>query len=233
MPTGIPDARRVAPAHIFDRVWLGVRLALMVCCILASGCSIFGIAAYKMSGDQSMEAKYNPPERPLLVLVENELNPATLRLDSDRLGEEITLRLEQKTSVPVIDYTKLRDLRAQSPDAYRAMAITRIGQALNAEQVMVVNLVEFGVQPAVGSEAYQGKAEARVRIVDCASGETRWPLDLSGGYPVTVQTTFTRTREGVEPRNIADGLHRTLSEKVSRLFYTWKSEAADDPNASE
>lgn len=201
-------------------------LGLALSCGLM-GCTMLGAMAYKMSGAPDVKAQYAPPKTPLVVLVENSRNPAALRLEAQRLASRVTDELKEHQVGPLIDPTKLADLRRARPEAYNGMAVTAIGREVRAEQVVVVDLVEFNVQPDLASETLQGLAQARVRVVDVASGETRWPLDTSGGFPLSAKTSYVRASDGVDATTLSEKLQRALSSQIARLFYDWKSDSAD------
>jgi hypothetical protein len=207
--------------------WIAVSsLGLSLACG-AAGCNLLGAMAYKFGGAPAIPAKYAPPKTPMVVLVENSRNPATLRLEAQRLSSRVTDELDKHQVAPLIDPSKLNDLRRTDPTKFNAMAVTAVGRAVGAEQVVVVDLVEFNIQPDLASETFQGLAEARVRVVDVASGETRWPLDVSGGYPLSAKTSYVRPVDGVDAVTLSEQLQSALSSQIARLFYEWKADSAD------
>ena len=102
------------------------------------------------------------------------------------------------------------------------------GRAAGAKQVLYVELTEFNIDPATGSDRVKGAAEARVRIVDAVTGEVRWPTDTSQGHTVAVTTSWVGldSRSGDFP--IRDQMSKDMAGRVARLFFKWRSEQVDE-----
>jgi hypothetical protein len=201
-------------------------VALLACA--AGGCNVVGALAYKVSGPPAIPAKYVPAKNePMLVLVENSRNPSSQRIDADRLAGAIKEELEKHKVAPVIDPDKLTEFRRAQGATYATQAITAVGRQVGAAQVLYIDLIDLSVEPAMGSELLQGRAEARVRVVDVQTGQTKWPQDASQGQPVGAATSYiSGTAGGGEPA-VRDQLIQALADKIAKLFYTWKSDTAD------
>lgn len=202
---------------------------LALACTTLSGCNILGVLGYKLSGPPTIQAKYEPEKMPMLVLVENSRNPATLRVDADRVARNVATELREHEAAPVVEPSALDDFRRAKGSAYGGMAINAVGRALGAEQVLYIDLIQLAVEPALASEMLKGRAEARVRVVDVAAGQTRWPLDASLGHPVVVETQYVRAggADGVTEPAVRDRLHAMLADRIAKLFYDWKADSMD------
>jgi hypothetical protein len=203
--------------------------ALLACAALAllGGCNVAGALAYKVTGPPPIPAKYVPAKVPTLVLVENSRNPSNLRLDADRLARAVGEELAAHQVAPITDPEKLTDFRRAQGAHYASLAITAVGRAVGADQVLYVDLIDVSVEPAIGSELLQGRAEARVRFVDVRTGQTLWPSDAAQGQPVGAATSYTSGGAGGGEPIVRDQLIDALADKVAKLFYTWKSDTVD------
>ena len=65
---------------------------------------------------------------------------------------------------------------------------------------------------------------ASVRVVDARTGRTRWPEDVSGGYPVAVETAFVEMSDEAELMRARQGAYRAMADQIAKLFYKWKPE---------
>lgn len=194
---------------------------LLLVCLLAGGCSIVGAVGSKFTGAQKVAPQYRPPQEPMLVLVENYHNPAATRLDAQRLGLRLAEELNDRGVAPVVDPGRVESL--QGRDDYGTMPIEKVGQAVGARQVLYVNLREFGSSGTVGDDAVKGRADMHVRVVDAATGRTRWPTDASRGYRVTVETPWSGQRRAGEVA-VREQLARRAAHEIGKLFRTWSPE---------
>jgi len=70
----------------------------------------------------------------------------------------------------------------------------------------------------------KGQGEARVKVIDVATGEVRWPQDIADGYPVTVETPYIPLREGASERTVQEQVAQKMSDGLARLFYGAESD---------
>jgi hypothetical protein len=208
---------------IFSKRWFcrGGMPRLVLCGTFAGigGCGAGGALLSKVMPDPVVPAKYVPQHDNMLVLVENYQNPATITEAAEQMDRQIAETLVAHKVAPLVNPDLLTQLRTDHPDKYRKLEIPALGRALGARQVLYANVIQFATEPAVGSQMLKAHAEARVRIVDSKSGETRWPQDTAGGYPVSVDLPFRPTGDGVDEGYIREALARELSSRISKLFY--------------
>ena len=191
-------------------------------CIYLTGCTMGGAISYKLFGPPAVEAKYVPAKQPMLVLVENYEKPST-----EASGEQIARLLVEQMKLfevaPTVNLEKLHALKvSMKPDEFSKMTIPAIGRACGAEQVLYVHLSESGIENVAGSQAVRAQMSARVKIVDAITGNTRWPQDLSSGYPVAVETGWQRVNTENEIQEIRRGACYTMADRIAKLFYKWK-----------
>ena len=194
----------------------------LLLCLLTGGCNVIGAVGGQLAGPPTVKARYTPPREPMLVLVENYHNPAATRLDAQRLGLRLTEELANWKIAPVIDPGHLESVKAR--EDFAKMPIEQVGRAARARQVLYVNLREFGTSTTVGADATKGRAEMHVRVVDAATGRTRWPTDAPRGYPVTVETPWVGGGNEVA---VKGQLARHAAYEIVRLLRTWSPEEND------
>jgi hypothetical protein len=196
-------------------------LLLMFSCALC-GCSVAGVAAYKLAGPPKNPAKYTPAQTPMLVLVENYQQETATHPQADILARDLFAVLNDHGVAPLIPPEKLQELRDAKPIEFPKMPINRIGREVEAAQVLYVELKGSEAHPLAGGEGYQGQVSAIVKVVDVASGNTLWP-DSAGGYPVAAST-----KVGIDaaksPGAVQHKLYVQLADEIGRLFYKWSPE---------
>jgi predicted small lipoprotein YifL len=200
-----------------------IRLALRgmaVATTLAAlaGCGAIGAVAYKAIPPSTPPA-YKPVKDDMLVLVENFRNPSSVSLTSERLDRQIAYELVEHKVAPIINPDRLEELRLTKQKQYSSMNVAAIGKAMGARQVLYADLIDFSVETAMGSEMSKGHAELRVRVIDVATGQTRWPEDVAAGYPVKLETPFLPLKSGVTESTLRDQMIHTLADRTAQVFY--------------
>ena len=108
--------------------------------------------------------------------------------------------------------------------------IQEIGRQLGAKQVLYVTLDSIGVQSTGGSEMMRGMGSARVKVINCATGQTQWPEESTGGFPVNFESKLLTPQQEVTYEQARDGtmrhFHGGLS--ISRLFYKYNPSDDDE-----
>ena len=191
--------------------------ALLVCGV--AGCGAAGVVASKVVGPPKVQAEYTPPKQPMLVLVENYHNPSAVMLDARQLANRLTDALRQYDVAPVINPAELEAVQS-APD-FGKMTIPAVARAVGAKQVLYVNVRRFDVQGTVGSEMIKGTADMTAKIVDVATGATRWPTDVAGGRDVTFETPWLRQGEGADEASLRDQMSRRAADGIVKMLRTY------------
>jgi hypothetical protein len=214
--------------------------ALLSALLLApAGCNIVGAGAVigqKVFGPAAIDPVYTLGPDPVLVLVENYRNPVGALSDSEevtqfiveQLRENLKVDKDKPAKINVIDPGKLLEYRNAHPNEYAKMKIPEVGRALGAKQVLYVDLVVSGVDITPGSELLRGRFNAVVKVVDVATGQSRWPNDIIDGFPVTWESKPQRPTDAVYPAAVRERALRVGANHVARLFYKWKPDDAPD-----
>lgn len=194
-----------------------------------AGCGILGAAAYKMSGEPEVPARYTPQKAPTLVLIENYRNPDAVALAAEQLTRQITVELRKHDVAPMIDPDALYELRSGHQEQYAKMNISAVGKEFKAKQVIYGDLIAFTVEQTLASDMVKGHAQIRVRVVEVSSGNTLWPTDVSGGESIALDTPYLHLTDGASEATVRGRLVTTLAEKVGQLFYKWNSDSVEGP----
>ncbi|MDB5173176.1 MAG: hypothetical protein JWN51_1949 [Phycisphaerales bacterium] len=193
-----------------------------------SGCAPLGALASKATPAPKIPAEYVPVQEAMIVLVEGYENPGIVGFLGGHMERMIAEQLITHNVAPIINPNLVNDFRTgKSGDEYRTIKIAAIGQALKAKQVLYVNVTQFAVDSAGGSMMTKGKSEVRVRVVDTATGETRWPRDSSTGQVLQLNTPYMELSGGTTEAVLREKMARALSERVARLFYDFTTDQVD------
>ena len=142
--------------------------------LFAAGCNILGFVADKTTTGEDQNARYSLPNQPTVVIVENWLNPSGSAIDAEQIQREVYENLQEHKAGDLIDPITIVDLRSQRPD-FGKLSIAQIGKLVGAKQVIYINLTDTSLLGAEGSDSVHGKASARVKVIDVATGDALWP----------------------------------------------------------
>jgi hypothetical protein len=197
---------------------------LIVCCalLMLSGCNVGGAAMRVIQGPEVHHAQYEPKKEMMAVLVENYAKGSGGHLDADQVAAFLCAELRNNNVAPVVDPAKVYELRVDDPAKFHAMSIAAVGRAVGAEQVLYVDIQSLTVDGPAGSETMKGALAARVKIVDVKTGDSRWPAESTGGYPVEYETPWLNQAPEVNANTVEEKLDRSVADSLARLFYTWK-----------
>ena len=190
-------------------------------CLLLTGCNVLGAIAYKTIGPTKVPAEYEPPKTPMLVLAEsygraNDLQPA-----ADQLANLLVEELKAHNVAPMIEPAKLLSLRGDKAIGFDKMKIIDVGRALGARQILYVDLEKCDVANPAGSELFQGKIAAKVKIVDVETGLTKWPA-VGDSHPMHAETSYIRRENRDTPLSVRNQMIEDLAGAMGRLFYSYQ-----------
>jgi hypothetical protein len=216
-----------------------IRNLLLATLLSLAGCNIIGAGAVvteKVFGPSAIDPVYPLGTEPVLVLVENYRNPVGAMSDSEEVTQFIVQALrdnlkaakDKPAKVNVIDPEKLLEFQNATHSTFAKLKIPEVGKALGAKQVIYVDLMVSGVDFTPGSELLRGRFSANVKVVDVATGQTRWPNELPDGLPVFWESKPQRPTDHVYPAAVRERALRVGSDHIARLFYKWKPDDAPD-----
>lgn len=212
---------------------------LLLLLLVPAGCNVVSAGAIvgeKIFGPAAIDPVYTLGPEPVLVLVENYRNPVGALSDSEEvtrfivehLRDNLKVDKDDPPKITLIDPDRLIEFQNARPSEYGKMKIPQIGKALGAKQVLYVDLMVSGVDLTPGSELLRGRFNAVVKVVDVATGQTRWPNDIIDGYPVSWESKPQRPGDEVYPAAVRERALRVGANRVARLFYKWKPDEAPD-----
>jgi hypothetical protein len=207
-----------------------LRQLLFLSCIcslpLLSGCSLLGLAAYKMSGPEKHPVAFALPKEPTIVIVDRPVNFGEVALDAQRIGSNITDRLKASKTVTatLLDPGLAVDRRSRPTADDRRLQPTQLAADCGAKQMIYVEILHYDSSPSIGGDAAEGRIDASVWVVDVATGQVRWPPEANQGFPVTASVPFTPLANRVSEESIRAQLDAKLAEKVAQLFTGWTEE---------
>jgi hypothetical protein len=189
------------------------------------GCDLLGVLMDKGSGAETISAQYKlPKDQPILVLVESYENVGDINGDANRIGEKLVKNISDLKLANTVKPSVLDNLQGVDPENYRHMQITEIGRACGAKLVLYMNLQSTEIDAPQGGATARGELMGFVKVVDCSTGETRWPLGMPKGQPVAIQTPWEGNENSVATAKLREQLAENAATLVSQLFYDHPSE---------
>jgi hypothetical protein len=181
-------------------------------------------------GPDTVPAQYVPPKEPMLVLAESYGQANDLQPYADQLAVMVRNDLKAHGVAPLVDDTKLLALRSDRAREFDKMKIPDVGRAVGAKQVVYIDLRECTFESNPGSDMFQGSIEAKVRVVDVSTGQTRWP-DVGGGHPFHAKTDYVRRDARDTPVAVRNLMLEDLAGAIARAFYDTKPDSSKPTSA--
>lgn len=205
---------------------------LLLLTLWMQGCNIIAGATAVLAPPELVEARYPLPDKPTLVVVDDRQqivqSPPTL----NRVATSIrtTLEAERVITTGFVETNDLNALRAELGPAYATTSLAGLGLALDAKQVIHVEVTGYQIQLIAG--VVRPTMQVAVRVFDLDARQRVFPggmdsesgVDLGqGAYPVTTQLTAQDLSEieaaqALAARDLAD----TTGRDVARLFFDWR-----------
>jgi hypothetical protein len=205
------------------KLWLTTMLLAPIV-LLSGGCQMIGAAYAKTMGPPKTPAAYTPPSVPTLILSEHAPAAAVDDISSEDIGRRVAAIWEAHHLSPLIDLSKLEELRLTRGDEYSTMSTVAIGKALGAKQVVYIDVRDGRVETAGTNDTIRAVTSVRVRVVDVASGQTLWPQQATEGYALDAQTPYAIRGQGVSESSQLELARILIAEQIGLLFYTHPSE---------
>lgn len=209
---------------------LGAVFLAAAAALAAGGCQGFAWVLVQTVGpfvpEDTVEAEFKFEGKSVLILVDAKdpsLASEHPRLESN-LTDQIAKALKEKNACgPVVPALNVRKARQAEPE-FQHWSVAQAGQYFNVDLVLHVELMEFRLKDAPGSNVFRGYAETAVHVVSPETGEQVWPV-LAAARLVTAETVPDQTTDEVTRQEAI--LTEGLGGKIARHFYTYK--VADAP----
>ncbi len=207
-----------------------LRTALhLVLGLSAGGCYAVGAIMHVAFGAPAVDAKFEPPKQPTLVLVENYQDMDAGSADGDTVARSVGEKLHEHAELEVVDQDKVAPLRSEQAAAFHDMSIPAVGRAVGAKQVVYVNLVENENSADPTGAAIHATVTARVRVVDATTGDVLWPKGEPKGWELSAKMEYNRT-DSPQGQQMKGEMLAQLSDEISKLFYKWKPDSEKESN---
>jgi hypothetical protein len=157
----------------------------------------------------------------MLVLVES-YRSTTSHSDSEVLARYLMVELTDHKVAPLVPLETLYAVRTNKGDEFRRMSIAAVGREAGAKQVLYVDVQQSSIGAPPGSELLKGRIAVQVRVVDVATGATRWPTEGTEGVPLGYETPLPRADENTTEAMVRQRMHAAMADRIARLFYKWK-----------
>lgn len=198
-----------------------VKCALVLLCVLSAGCQLAGL----LTPDPRpvIEAKYKLTKgKKVAVLVDDYMCPVS--------DSELKRSLAQKINQGFMDAGVLRagDLVGteqveeipKDTAQGKKVSIQKIGEQVQADYVVYVNIIDFSIQSDPDNPLVQPKARAYVKVIEVATGERLWPIDLAGEpVEVTGRLAGELVSENTDARPYTESLSDDLAAEIVGLFF--------------
>jgi len=199
--------------------------AILFLAATLAGCQPFAWILVKTIGpwlpEETAQAQYDLQNKSVLVLVDAK-DPGFLseypRMES-ALATAISKELgDHKACGPLVPAHSVDNAR-RAEAKFGQWSIAQVGKYFNVDLVMHVEVLDFRLRDAPGSNVFNGYIETAVCLVSPETGEQVWPV-LAAARLVTAETQpDLATEERGEQETI---LIEGISDKIARLFYTYK-----------
>jgi len=194
-------------------------------CALA-GCELAGAVTEKTVAP-TVNAKYVPNKKDsMLVLVESYNLSLDSGIESQHMALTLGRSLRDDKIATTVDQQNLERLRDADPVQYRKMSIAEIGRRVGARQVLYVHIWRAEIVKPPGSGQMRGHLEAVVKIVDTATGDTRWPTDASS-EAVQITTEWIPDSSGTTDADLRARMADQMAQDIGRLFHDYHPD--DEP----
>lgn len=198
-------------------------LLLVVCVTASGGCNIVTPAAFLLTPPPMTEAEYELKDRPTVVFIDDRdsvVNPVAFRRTiGDKISEDLMVK---KVLSHTIRSHDAMGVAARHDTKSKVMPIDAIGRAVDAEQVIYVEMVTF--VDHIDGQTPRALATARVRVIDVVNRERLYPTS-EDDQPFRLVEVLTRefSQDAYASRATRIQIYETLANElgaaIAKLFY--------------
>jgi len=175
-----------------------------------------------VGGDQKVEAEFELPKAPTLILVDDDQNLVNPRTACDALVESLATELQQRGLVDrVTTNEELAKLRLAHAD-FDERGAREVGRLAHADTVVWIQIRRFALPEKLDRVMAEVPFAATVKVLN-AQAETRdevrlWPEEREGSY-VEVKVSPHELRRCKELAEAHRLMAAELARKIAELFY--------------
>ena len=211
-------------------------VALMLACVgLLSGCDSIGLLAEAVAPPKLIEAKYDLPDKPTLVVVD----APSPYINNDAMlyriaaATQAALEAEGVVTAGFVGLDQLDAYKQQLGPKYATTSLAALAMHLDAKQVIAVEV--YGYNMSMGGTIIRPKVSMKVRVFDLDEAKTVFPASIdpdtgaytgATAYDLTTQLPAQDLADNSSTRSIATlELADMAGRDVARLFFDWRVEA--------
>ena len=198
------------------------RLLALLALLCLAGCDLAGAVVTETTGDATVKAKYTPDKNAsMLVLVESYGLAVDSDIESQHMARTLGRALTDQKVATIVDQQALEKLRDADPAGYNKLTIADIGRKVGARQVLYVDIQRDEIEKPPGSGQMRGQIEAVIKIVDSASGDTRWPKNESS-EAVRYTSDWVPESDTSTDTDLRAQMADRMAQDISKLFHDYK-----------
>jgi hypothetical protein len=208
---------------MISRVPLLLALLVVAAAASLSSCNIVTPISYVVMGPPTVGPEFDLPDVPTVVFLDdrqNVVNPISLRkVIADRCAQELMVK---KKLTNMISAQDAMAIAARSDRASNMMSIEQIGEAVGAQQVIYIEMVQFTETP--DGAVVSPTAGCRVKVIDIQEKVRLYPppgtADSSRFVAANLQPmdpNVLRTQSG--RLGVFNALATETGMRVSLLFF--------------
>jgi len=213
-------------------LWLAVVIAAAG---ILPGCAGLSILSMLASGTEKKSAQFTLPDKRTAILVDDPLNYLGDPSLKSVIASNVAFNLEENEAltVPPVSTRELAAVRAEMDEAYDDAPIDRIGRAVDAEQVIHVQINNITREYAPG--VFRPSASYEVKVLDVVNLKRLFPeepqMRMTEESPPGLALRSSMRFSSPQGTGVAElqALDRRLAERigrdVARLFHDWKATA--------
>jgi len=207
--------------------WKVLACVLLVGC--GTGCQQLGVLMYHMGVGQQerVEAEFELPKVPTLILVDDDQNLVHPRTALDALVDKLAIELQQRRLVEqVTTNEELAQLRLAYSDLHRRGA-REVGGLANADTVIWIQVTRFGLPEDLERVMAEVPFTVTVKVLN-ARADTRdevrlWPEQREGKL-VEVKVSPHTLRQCADLQQAHETMAAEMAQEIARLFYAHTKE---------
>ena len=202
----------------------GLGLAsLLLCVVVVCGCADGEVGNPRYD---TVQREVNVDGHSLVVIpFRNAGGPFFQSVDGYELTERVIYQM--RTHLPKTRFISSLPIRKDhSPDAIEKMTPAQLGEAVDADLVLVGTLKEFSTREPLTTGIMRGTCEIDLKLYDVKTSQETWRRSLTIHYPTRgpgIPSTDTTTDK------VREGLLTTSADGIAKKFYTYKQRVGPAP----
>jgi len=197
-------------------------IAMLIGITGLTGCAYVSAVALLLTPEEKIPAEYKLPEKKkVAVLVDDYMSPlGNLELKKSlatTVGQQLVAAKAIKPE-DLIDPEKVLAAPTDTTDG-KKLSIQHIGRDVHADYVIYINIIDFNLQSDPDNPLIQPKSRAYVKVIEVATGERLWPIDVAG-YPIQGKEHMQgEMAEEADKNEWSQKLVDKLASSAAELFY--------------